>query len=251
MSAEPITLDALIAFVKAQHPGGGPLDNLSDAVAVSTQLGEQSDHLIGHFVDQARRSGASWSQIGTSMGVSKQAAQQRFVPRGAPKEPFAPGDFSRYTQRARSTLIAAEERARAVGAAEITADHLAVGLLAEPDGLAARAIHDLGVSDEQLRAAFPAPAGPAAPAEPAEPAAPEGSDEPIPLGPSAVQTLKAAAHVALRMGHNYIGTEHILLALLASRGATAATLAGLGITAPAAEKHIEGQFAAIRSARGQ
>jgi hypothetical protein len=242
MSAEPITLDALIAFVKAQHPGGGPLDNLSDAVAVSTQLGEQSDHLIGHFVDQARRSGASWSQIGTSMGVSKQAAQQRFVPRGAPKEPFAPGDFSRYTQRARSTLIAAEERARAVGAAEITADHLAVGLLAEPDGLAARAIHDLGVSDEQLRAAFPAPA---------EPAAPEGSDEPIPLGPSAVQTLKAAAHVALRMGHNYIGTEHILLALLAGRGGTAATLAGLGITAPAAEKHIEGQFAAIQSARGQ
>ena len=251
MSAEPITLDALIAFVKAQHPGGGPLDNLSDAVAVSTQLGEQSDHLIGHFVDQARRSGASWSQIGTSMGVSKQAAQQRFVPRGAPKEPFAPGDFSRYTQRARSTLIAAEERARAVDAAEITADHLAVGLLAEPDGLAARAIHDLGVSDEQLRAAFPGPAEPAAPAEPADPAAPEGSDEPIPLGPSAVQTLKAAAHVALRMGHNYIGTEHILLALLAGRGGTAATLAGLGITAPAAEKHIEGQFAAIRSARGQ
>jgi Clp amino terminal domain, pathogenicity island component len=245
MSAEPITLDALIAFVKAQHPGGGPLDNLSDAVAVSTQLGEQSDHLIGHFVDQARRSGASWSQIGTSMGVSKQAAQQRFVPRGAPREPFAPGDFSRYTQRARSTLIAAEERARAVGAAEITADHLAVGLLAEPDGLAARAIHDLGVSDEQLRAAFPAPA------EPADPAAPEGSDEPIPLGPSAVQTLKAAAHVALRMGHNYIGTEHILLALLAGRGGTAATLAGLGITTPAAQKHIEGQFAAIRSARGQ
>jgi ATP-dependent Clp protease ATP-binding subunit ClpA len=248
MSAEPITLDALIAFVKAQHPGGGPLDNLSDAVAVSTQLGEQSDHLIGHFVDQARRSGASWSQIGTSMGVSKQAAQQRFVPRGAPKEPFAPGDFSRFTQRARSTLIAAEERARAVGAAEITADHLAVGLLAEPDGLAARAIHDLGVSDEQLRAAFPGPDGPAAPAGAA---APEGSDEPIPFGPSADQTLKAAAHVALRMGHNYIGTEHILLALLAGRGGNAATLAGLGITAPAAEKHIEGQFAAIRSARGQ
>ena len=90
MSAEPVTLDALIAFVKAQRPGGGPLDNLSDAVAVSTRLGEQSDHLIGHFVDQARRSGASWSQIGASMGVSKQAAQQRFVPRGGPKEPFPP-----------------------------------------------------------------------------------------------------------------------------------------------------------------
>jgi Clp amino terminal domain, pathogenicity island component len=242
MSAEPITLDALITFVKAQHPDGTPLDNLSAAVAVSTQLGDQADHLIGHFVDQARRSGASWSQIGTSMGVSKQAAQQRFVPRGTPKEPFTPGDFSRFTQRARSTLTGAEERAREVGAAEITADHLAVGLLAEPGGLAARAIHDLGVNDEQFRAAFPGPAGSAAPA---------GSDEPIPLGPSALQTLKAAAEIALRMGHNYIGTEHILLALLASRSDTAATLTGLGITTPAAEQHIEAQFAAIRAARGK
>jgi ATP-dependent Clp protease ATP-binding subunit ClpA len=175
------------------------------------------------------------------MGVSKQAAQQRFVPRGTPREPFTPGDFSRFTQRARGTLTGAEERAREVGAAEITADHLAVGLLAEPGGLAARAIHDLGVNDKQFRAAFRGPAGPA----------PAGSDEPIPFGPSALQTLKAAGQIALRMGHNYIGTEHILLALLASRSDTAATLTGLGITTPAAEQHIEAQFAAIRAAHGK
>jgi hypothetical protein len=113
------------------------------------------------------------------------------------------------------------------------------------------------VSDEQFRAAFPgraepaAPAEPATPAEPAAPATPEGGNERIPLDPSALQTLKAAVHIALRMGHNYIGTEHILLALLASRSTTAATLAGLGITAPAAEQHIEAQFAAIQGARGQ
>ncbi len=71
--------------MKVQRPGGSPLDNLSDAVAVSAQLSEQADSLIGHFVDQARRSGASWSQIGASMGVTKQAAQQRFVPRGPVK----------------------------------------------------------------------------------------------------------------------------------------------------------------------
>jgi Clp amino terminal domain, pathogenicity island component len=247
MSSEPITLDALIAFVKARHPGGGPLDNLSGAVAVSTQLGEQSDHLIGHFVDQARRSGASWSQIGASMGVSKQAAQQRFVPRAAPKEPFAPGDFSRFTARARNTLAGAEERARELGAAEITAGHLAVGLLAEPGGLAARAIADLGVSDDQLRAAFPGPAQAAGAAVPA----PAASGAPIPLGPSADQTLKEAALVALRLGHNYIGTEHILLGLLASPGGTADTLARLGITLPAAQRHIEAQIAAFQAARGR
>jgi hypothetical protein len=48
---------------------------VSDAFAVSTQLDEQSDALIGYFVDQARRSGLSWSQIGGAMGVSKQAVR--------------------------------------------------------------------------------------------------------------------------------------------------------------------------------
>ena len=82
MVASPVSLDTLITFVKVQRPEGSTLDNLADAVAVGEHLGEQADSLIGHFVDQARRSGASWSQIGASMGVSKQAAQQRFVPRG-------------------------------------------------------------------------------------------------------------------------------------------------------------------------
>ncbi|MGH3123665.1 MAG: Clp protease N-terminal domain-containing protein, partial [Streptosporangiaceae bacterium] len=71
MTSSPVSLDTLITYVKAQRPSGSPLDNLSDAVTVSSQLSEQADSLIGHFVDQARRSGASWSQIGASMGVTK------------------------------------------------------------------------------------------------------------------------------------------------------------------------------------
>ena len=81
MAEFPVPLDNLIAYVKTLTPDGGPLDNVSDAFAVSTQLDEQADALIGYFVDQARRSGASWSEIGASMGVSKQAAQKRFVSR--------------------------------------------------------------------------------------------------------------------------------------------------------------------------
>src|ERR1700760_4045724 len=80
MTEFPVPLDNLIAYVKALHPDGGPLENVSDAFTVSTQLDEQADALIGYFVDQARRSGLSWSQIGGAMGVSKQAAQKRFVP---------------------------------------------------------------------------------------------------------------------------------------------------------------------------
>ena len=54
-------------------------------------LGEVADHLIGHFVDQARRSGASWTEIGKCMGVTKQAAQKRFVPK-AETSPLDPND---------------------------------------------------------------------------------------------------------------------------------------------------------------
>jgi hypothetical protein len=64
------------------------LDQLADAVQAAEQLGEVADHLIGHFVDQARRSGASWTDIGKSMGVTKQAAQKRVVPRAEATAPI-------------------------------------------------------------------------------------------------------------------------------------------------------------------
>src|ERR1700727_778523 len=121
----PVWLDTLITYVKAQRPSGSPLDNLSDAVTVSAQLSDQADSLIGHFVDQARRSGASWSQIGASMGVTKQAAQKRVVRDLAPEGQQL---FSRFTQRARNTLGAAGQVA---GADPIGAAHLAAALLAD------------------------------------------------------------------------------------------------------------------------
>ena len=104
MAEFPVPLDNLITYVRTLHPQGGPLDNLSDAMVVSARLDEQSDALIGYFVDQARHSGASWSQIGANMGVTKQAAQQRFV---RDLVPDGQQVFSRFTQRARNTLGAA------------------------------------------------------------------------------------------------------------------------------------------------
>src|ERR1700733_1987487 len=135
-SSSPVSLDTLITYVKVQRPGGSPLDNLSDAVTVSAQLTDQADSLIGHFVDQARRSGASWSEIGASMGVSKQAAQQRYValvPEGGQL-------FERFTPRARNVVAAAARLADG----RIGAGQLAVALLGEPDGLAAKVIAAAG-----------------------------------------------------------------------------------------------------------
>ncbi|MGI8451033.1 MAG: Clp protease N-terminal domain-containing protein [Streptosporangiaceae bacterium] len=250
MTSSPVSLDTLITYVKVQRPGGSPLDNLSDAVTVSAQLSDQADSLIGHFVDQARRSGASWSQIGASMGVTKQAAQQRFVPRGPVKMPAVPGDFSRFTLRARNVLAAAEDLAQAADVAVIGPEHLAVGLLAEPEGVAAKAMAALGVSPGQLRSAFGVPdlAGtenaPAGEPAPGGPAAAR-----VPLGPGAVATLKGALRSALHLGHNYIGTEHILLGLVDEEDATAATLEGLGVTRAGAKQQIGVMFAEIAASR--
>lgn len=75
----PVRLDDLIEAINKVHTD--PLEQLSGAVVAAEALGDVADHLIGHFVDQARRSGASWTDIGRSMGVTRQAAQKRFVPK--------------------------------------------------------------------------------------------------------------------------------------------------------------------------
>ena len=250
MTSSPVSLDTLITFVKVQRPAASPLDNLSDAVTVAAQLGEQADSLIGHFVDQARRSGATWSQIGASMGVTKQAAQQRFVPRGPVKMPQVPGDFSRFTLRARNVLAAAEDLAQAADVAVIGPEHLAVGLLAEPEGVAAKAMAALGVSDGQLRSAFGVPGAAGAGNAPVgEPAGGDPAAARVPLGPGAVATLKGALRSALHLGHNYIGTEHILLGLVDEKDATAATLERLGVTKARAHEQIRVMFAEMAASR--
>src|SRR6188768_2570877 len=96
-TTEPISrtvrLDDLIEAIKKTHPAA--LDQLTDAVLAADHLGDVADHLIGHFVDQARRSGASWTEIGRSMGVTKQAAQKRFVAKGEAPDLDASQGFSR------------------------------------------------------------------------------------------------------------------------------------------------------------
>src|SRR5271169_6836865 len=112
--SHPVRLDELITTIKKVHTD--VLDQLSNAVLAADHLGEVADALIGHFVDQARRSGASWTDIGRSMGVTRQAAQKRFVRKPSDGDPltFDPDEgFSRYTQRARKVVVRSQEHARA------------------------------------------------------------------------------------------------------------------------------------------
>lgn len=224
---QPVRLDDLIEAIKKVHSDA--LEQLSDAVVAAEHLGDVADHLIGHFVDQARRSGASWTDIGKSMGVTKQAAQKRFVVKspGGPAELDPNQGFSRFTARARNVVVAAHNEAHAAGNDQMRPEHLLLGLLAEPDAIAARSILAQGVSLEAIRQAASATLPPPAGEVP----------ELIPYDPRAKKALELTFREALRLGHNYVGTEHILLALLELENG-AGVLASLGVDKTAAVADI-------------
>ncbi|HEX6870143.1 MAG TPA: Clp protease N-terminal domain-containing protein [Micromonosporaceae bacterium] len=240
--SNPIRLDDLIDAIKKAHTDA--LEQLTDAVIVAEHLGDVADHLIGHFVDQARRSGASWTEIGKSMGVTKQAAQKRFTTKGATDlselDPSPSAGFSRFTPRARNVVIAAHNEARAAGNDQMTSEHLILGLLSEPDAVAGLAITGEGVSLDRVREV----------ATSALPLAAEQAPDLIPYGAGAKKALELTFREALRLGHNYIGTEHILLALLEFEDG-AGVLAELGLTKPVVEARIAGILAEILAGRAK
>jgi Clp amino terminal domain, pathogenicity island component len=196
----PVRLDDLIDSIRKVHTDA--LEQLSDAVLLAETLDEVADHLIGHFVDQARRSGASWTEIGKSMGVSKQAAQKRFVPKAESMTLDPSQGFARFTDRARAVVVVAQNLAHGAGNAEITPAHLLAALAADETSLAMKVLEIQDVDADALREATPFP--------------PKQDEVPtlIPFNGPARKALELTFREALRLGHNYIGTEHLLLALL-------------------------------------
>jgi hypothetical protein len=257
MEQLPARLDELISYVKSQQ--GTALDHVSAAMQISEHLGELADNLIGHFVDQARRTGASWTEIGQSMGVTKQAAQKRFVPKdsdwpsvpgmtelqAATAEAFSTRPFSRLTTRAVQAIQATQDEARRLGHNHIYPGHLFLGLLHEHKGLAAKAVVELGVPEEAAREAVEHALAEGLPTVSAE-AIPAGH---IPFAPQTKKVLQLSAREALRLGHNYIGTEHILLGMLDWEGTLQRTLTGLGITKDRAEEWILAAIEQLKEAK--
>jgi hypothetical protein len=220
--APPVQLTDLIVTVASEHPD--VLGRLTAAVELSGQLDELGDHLIGHFVDEARRAGASWTDIGESIGVTKQAAQKRFVPRESPE--LKPS-FDRYTDRARRVIVLARHHARF--SERIGTEHLLLGLLDESGGLAAKTIAKLEASEGTTRMAVLNELDGAVRQRP----------EPQPFTTHCKKALELAVRASLRQGHHFVGTEHLLLGLLAEGEGTAAkALAATGVTEDAAEAHI-------------
>src|SRR5215471_5007451 len=112
--------------------------------------------------------------------------------------------FERFTSRARHAVVLAQEESRRLRHNYIGTEHLLLGLIGEPDGLASRVLADFGMSLEGARQEVAAIIGLGA-------AAPSGH---IPFTPRAKKTLELALREALQLHHNYIGTEHILLGVI-------------------------------------
>ena len=165
--------------------------------------------------------------------------------------------FERFTDKARNTVILAQEEARALRHDHIGTEHLLLGLLRETDGAGASALTSLGIGLAAARDRVAAAAAAAAQAQ--------GGSAPrqvalahIPFTPQAKRTLELALREALQLGHDYIGTGHILLGLVrdpACRGAS--ILFALGADQAAVRERVielrpasEPRVASARARRG-
>ena len=226
--SHPVRLDDLIAAI--EHVHDDVLEQLSDAVLAADAIDEVADALIGHFVDRARRSGASWTAIGASMGVTKQAAQKRFATKDGGAGGLDPAQgFGRFTQRARNVVVTAQNETARAGNAEIGTAHLVLGLLGDPTATAARALAAQDVPAERVGAAATAALPPAVDPVP----------DLIPFDAGARAALELAFGEARRLGHDHVGTGHLLLALLAQEDG-AGPLTSAGLTPEATERAVRG-----------
>jgi hypothetical protein len=219
-----VSVAELVDAVRQQAPGA-PLDRVEAALMVSEELASCADELIGQFVEEARRAGCSWTEIGQRIGVSKQAARQRF---GDPRR-RAPGAWScRLSAPAEGCLEAAGREAAADGAAEVGTHHQLIGLFHE--GVAAAVLEELGVRAGAVRTAarelFPGEGRP--------------GERPPQESAEARETIQRAAAIAQRAGRGDVGTEHLLAALTLDPGSRARrVLSHLGVSFAAIKKGLD------------
>jgi len=136
--------------------------------------------------------------------------------------------FARFTQRAQHVFHLAREEARSLGHPAIGTEHLLLGLLRENEGIAARALLNLGLDLALVRKAVTDLVGPGRA---------EGGE--LELTPRVKKVVELANDEAQRWGVNYVGTEHLLLGLIREgEGVAAQALADLGVTAEAVRKQV-------------
>jgi Clp amino terminal domain, pathogenicity island component len=200
-------LQQLIETVRDEAASPDPLDQLQQASRSAAELQMVGDELVDHFVGQCRQSGSSWSELSGVLGVSKQAAHKRFS---------TTPTLERFTERARTVLHNAVEEARQTGGRSIHAEHILLALFEPADSLAAKSLAAAGIERDACVQALRATASPG----------PDPAVDRPRFSAEAKQAIRAAVDEALMLGHNYIGTEHLLLAILTNPASRAAKVLG-------------------------
>jgi len=255
-------LEELIDLVQQQANGGSDLDCITLAESMSYDLGRMADQLTDHFVQKARAAGHSWAEIGKQLGMSKQGAQQRYVVTGEDTDEVlvsqmlaldvpTQGDperakvvrktlkrvkealhFQRFNDGARQVVVGAQMEARELRHPYIGSEHLLLALLAAKTEPAARALVSLGVAPDQAAAKIREELGMGASS---------GSGH-MPFKKEARKALELSLRESIRLGHNYIGTEHLLLGLVRADNRAVELLKSLGATRDQIVEQVNGMF---------
>jgi hypothetical protein len=235
---ELVDVGAIMAEVRARAPDA-PLDRVEAAIAAGMELASGGDELIGRCVAEARAAGCSWTEIGARMGVSKQAARQRFgQPAPAAAAGLTPDGRLKPQDRLLSCLEAAGREAAADGAGEIGPHHLLTGLFEE--GVAAAILEKLGVRADAVRDT----------ARELFPGTGQPSELPPPQSAEARGAIIGAEALARRGGCGSVGTEHLLGALALDPGSRARrVLLSLQVSIAAIKKELECYISPSRQRR--
>lgn len=202
----------LIEYVRQRSGNAEPLAMLRTAVVVAAETGAAADALVEHFVGAARAAGISWTLIGEQLGVSKQAARQRFALRlpnghlgGAAPEalPMVP----RLTACVQAATAAASEQDSVLGT-----QHLLLGLLHV--GLAANVLDRLGVTREKVRDAAARLFTPVM-------LTADGREQRVIGDGQGEAALAGARRLAAGRGHGELRTEHVLFCIALDPGSAA------------------------------
>ena len=231
MSPLDINLADLIARIDEEVLDANELARISEARLRAQTLSDLGDQLVDHYVSKARQAGASWSEIGDAIGVSKQAAQQR----------HAPGPFERYTNLNRHSIVLAQEAARTHRHDSIGTEHLLLGLLGEPRGLAYEVLVAKTGSEQRVRDAIK---------EALPPAGAKALRGHIAFRPETKEAIGQARRAAADLGHDWVGTEHTLLGLIRVEESPAARiLRDLGFTPDELQATVTSEIAKRLAAR--
>jgi ATP-dependent Clp protease ATP-binding subunit ClpC len=150
--------------------------------------------------------------------------------------------FERFTERARKVVVLAQEEARHFNHNYIGTEHLLLGLLREDEGVAAQALSSLNVTLDEVREQVESIVG----------YGEEGTGAQAPFTPRSKKVLELALREALQLGHNYIGTEHILLGLVReSEGVAARVLSNLDVDPDKVRREVVRRLGGGRAQRGR